>query len=46
MKYGPGTFALTTHTGKHLYIIIRLDATFTEVEAKEIQERAEKLKRR
>jgi hypothetical protein len=39
MKYGPGTFDLSTHTGKHLYLIIRLDATFTESEAKEIQDR-------
>ncbi len=38
MKYGPGTFDLTTHTGKHLYLIIRLDATFSESEVKEIQD--------
>ncbi len=39
MKYGPGTFDLTTHTGKHLYLIIRLDATFSESEVKEIQDK-------
>jgi hypothetical protein len=39
MKYGPGTFDLTTHTGTHLYLIVRLDATFTEEEAKEIQDK-------
>ena len=37
MMYGNGTFDLTTHIGTHLYIIIRLDATFTEEEVKEIQ---------
>lgn len=39
MKYGAGTFDLTTHIGTHLYVIIRLDATFTEAEAKEIQDK-------
>ena len=39
MMYGPGTFDLKTHIGKHLYLIIRLDATFTEAEAKEIQDK-------
>ena len=39
MKYGAGTFDLTTHAGTHLYVIIRLDATFTEAEAKEIQDK-------
>lgn len=38
MKYGPGTFDLTTHTGTHLYLIIRYDATLTEEEAKKIQD--------
>ncbi len=36
MQYGAGTFDLTTHTGTHLYVVARLDATFTEAEAKEI----------
>ena len=36
MQYGSGTFDLSTHTGAHLYVIIRLDATFSETEAKEI----------
>ena len=39
MKYGPGKFELTTHFGTHLYLIIRLDRTFTEAEAKEIQDK-------
>ena len=39
MIYGPGKFDLKTHTGTHLYLIIRLDATFTEAEAKEIQDK-------
>jgi len=39
MKYGPGNFDLTTHFGKHLYLIIRLDRTFTEAEVKEIQDK-------
>ena len=34
-----GTFDLTTHTGTHLYVIIRLDATFTEAEVKKIQDK-------
>lgn len=33
MYYGGGTFDLSTHRGKHLYLVIRLDATFTEKEA-------------
>lgn len=39
MKYGPGIFDLSTHKGNHLYLIIRLDATFTESEAKDIQDK-------
>ena len=38
MFYGPGTFELSTHTGSHLYLIIRLDATFTEAEAAKYQD--------
>ncbi|GAA4825306.1 DUF1254 domain-containing protein [Algivirga pacifica] len=38
MKYGPGTFDLATHVGTHLYLVIRLDATLTEEEVKEIQD--------
>lgn len=38
MIYGSGTFDLTTHTGTHLYLIIRLDATFSETELKEIRD--------
>lgn len=39
MKYGPGKFDLTTHFGTHLYLVIRLDRTFTEAEVKEIQDK-------
>jgi hypothetical protein len=39
MMYGPGTFELKTHSGTHVYVIIRLDATFTESEVKEIQDK-------
>ncbi len=39
MTYGPGTIELTTHIGTHLYVVVRLDATFTEAEAKEIQDK-------
>lgn len=39
MTYGPGTFDLTTHIGTHLYVVVRLDATFTEAEAKAIHDK-------
>ena len=38
MFYGAGTFELSTHTGNHLYLVIRLDATFTEAEAAKYQD--------
>lgn len=38
MEYGSGTFNLTTHTGTHLYLVIRLDSTFTEAQAKKYQD--------
>lgn len=38
MFYDAGTFELSTHTGSHLYLIIRLDATFTEAEAAKFQD--------
>lgn len=38
MMYGPGTFELSTHIGNHIYLIIRLDVTFTEDEVKTIQD--------
>ncbi|MEW6996201.1 DUF1254 domain-containing protein [Colwelliaceae bacterium BS250] len=38
MQYGSGTFNLTTHTGTHMYVVIRLDSTFTEAEAKMYQD--------
>jgi hypothetical protein len=37
MSYGPGTYELATHTGNHLYVIVRLDATFSEEEAARYQ---------
>jgi len=37
MTYGAGTFELSTHTGSHLYLVIRLDSTFSQEEAKQIQ---------
>ncbi|WP_034059155.1 DUF1254 domain-containing protein [Lacinutrix jangbogonensis] len=39
MKYGPGKIELNTHIGSHLYLIVRLDGTFTESEANEIQDK-------
>lgn len=33
MSYGGGTYQLATHVGTHLFVIIRLDATFSEEEA-------------
>ncbi|MEZ9850947.1 DUF1214 domain-containing protein [Vibrio breoganii] len=39
MQYGSGTFDLSTHTGDHVYIIVRTDATFTEAEVREIQDK-------
>lgn len=38
MFYGPGTFELSTHTGSHLYILVRMDATFSETEATRLQD--------
>lgn len=38
IHYGAGTFNLSTHTGSHLYLVIRLDATFTQEEAKKYQD--------
>ncbi len=38
MYYGAGTFELHTHTGSYLYIVVRLDSTFTETEAAKIQD--------
>lgn len=38
MFYGAGTFDLNTHTGTHLYLIVRLDSTFTEQEVAKIQD--------
>ena len=39
MIYGSGTYNLKTHIGTHIYLIVRLDGTFTESEAKEIQDK-------
>jgi len=37
MSYGSGTYELATHSGNHVILIIRLDATLTEAEAAELQ---------
>jgi hypothetical protein len=39
MKYNAGTFNLTTHTGDHVYALIRLDARFSVEEANKIQDK-------
>jgi hypothetical protein len=39
MEYGAGTFELSSHTGSHVYVVIRLDATFSEAQAKAIQDK-------
>jgi hypothetical protein len=39
MFYGSGTFELSTHTGNYLYVVTRLDATFTETEAAKLQDK-------
>ena len=38
MSYGPGTYELATHTGSHLILIVRLDATFSEGEVARYQD--------
>ena len=38
MSYGAGTFELSTHTGSHVYLVVRLDARFTEAEVAKIQD--------
>lgn len=38
MQYGSGTFDLSTHIGDHVYVIIRIDATFTKDEVHKIQD--------
>lgn len=38
MKYGSGTFELTTTKGSHVYALVRLDASFTEEEVLTIQD--------
>ncbi|HDM8227595.1 TPA: DUF1214 domain-containing protein [Vibrio campbellii] len=39
MQYGSGTFELSTTKGDHLYVIVRLDSTFTKNEAHAIQDK-------
>lgn len=39
MSYGPGTYELATHTGTHIVVIVRLDATFSPAEATRYQDR-------
>ena len=38
MSYGSGTYELGTHYGTHLYLIVRLDSTFSEEEANALQD--------
>ena len=38
MFYGPGEYELTTHTGNHVFVVVRLDATFSQQEANAIQD--------
>ncbi|MEM1401867.1 MAG: DUF1254 domain-containing protein [Pseudomonadota bacterium] len=37
MSYGGGSYQLGTHTGSHVYVIVRLDSTFTPEEAQRYQ---------
>jgi len=37
MSYGGGTFELATHTGTHVYVIVRLDSRFTPEQARSYQ---------
>ena len=39
MFYGAGEFELTTHTGTHVFVIVRLDATLPQKEANKIQDK-------
>ena len=38
MSYGPGTYELATHTGSHMAVIVRLDATLSEEQAARYQD--------
>ncbi len=38
MIYGAGEYELTTHTGDHVFVNVRLDATFSQEEANAIQD--------
>ncbi|MDO6687256.1 MULTISPECIES: DUF1254 domain-containing protein [unclassified Agarivorans] len=38
MYYGAGTYELSTHSGDHLYLVVRLDATLSEEQAAKIQD--------
>lgn len=38
MQYGSGTFNLSTHIGKHVYALVRLDGTYSEPEARKLQD--------
>ena len=37
MSYGGGTYQLASHTGSHVYVIVRLDSTFTPEEVERYQ---------
>lgn len=38
MQYGAGTYNLTTHTGDHVYALVRLDATLSKADVKKYQD--------
>lgn len=38
MEYGAGEFELSTHIGDHIFLAVRLDATFSQAEANAIQD--------
>jgi hypothetical protein len=38
MSYGPGTYELATHSGSHLIVLIRLDASFSPEQVRRYQQ--------
>ena len=38
MQYGAGTYELSTHNGSHLYLVVRLDSSFSTEEATKYQD--------
>ncbi|PKI16201.1 DUF1254 domain-containing protein [Colwellia sp. 12G3] len=39
MGYGAGKYSLSTHTGTHLYVVIRLDSSISATDARAIQDK-------